>query len=61
MKADWLFCNQDVVPDYEVIEDGKAIRFYPCRIVSRNLHDIRNHYCARCHRFIDDVRNRMLK
>ncbi len=40
-------------PKYQLIS-ARAIRFLPCGVVSYHLEDVRNHYCARCHRFIDD-------
>lgn len=41
---------------YQIIDGGMAIRFLPCGMVSHNANDVINHYCARCHRFIDDTK-----
>lgn len=48
-------CTNDIVSDYEVIEGGKAIKFSPCNIISHHPEDVRNYYCARCKRFMNDI------
>jgi hypothetical protein len=47
-------CTEDIVPSYEIIEEGRAIKFAPCGIVSHNLNDVRHFYCASCKRYMND-------
>ncbi len=46
-------CGPNVRPDYEILEEGKAIKFSPCGTVSHNLNDVRNYYCHRCGRYMN--------
>ncbi len=39
---------------YRVSEDNKSIEF-SCGVVSHNPLDIKNRYCAKCHRFVGDL------
>lgn len=41
-------CAADVVRSYQLLEDGKAIRFLPCGVTSHHPEDARQRYCARC-------------
>ncbi len=38
--------------DYEIINDGQAIRL-PCNKISYHPEDAKQRYCARCKRFLD--------
>lgn len=51
-----LPCPIAIKPSYElgVVREGRFIKFYPCEIISFNKNDVKEHYCARCHRFIEE-------
>lgn len=51
-----LTCTKDIVPSYEVIEEGRTIRFSPCGIISNDPDHVRNYYCAACQRYMNDVK-----
>lgn len=38
---------------FEVAPDGKSITFLPCMVTSHNPNDVRERYCARCHRWLE--------
>ena len=37
--------------------DGEPFRCRDCGFVSYNPNDAKHRYCARCHRFMDDLRS----
>lgn len=39
--------------DFLVAPDGRSITFLPCGVTSHNANDVRERYCARCHRFME--------
>ena len=45
-------CKPSQLSSYIVNDDGNCIMFLPCGVISFDSNDIREHYCARCHRFI---------
>ncbi len=51
-----LKCTDDIIPNYEIINEGRAIKFTPCGLISHNEKDVRNYYCAHCHRFLNDTK-----
>ena len=40
--------------NYELTQDGTAIRCLLCGMTSLNPSDVSHRYCARCHVFLDD-------
>lgn len=46
---------QQPLAQYRVAKDGSSITFYPCETTSHNRNDVKNRYCAKCHRFIADL------
>jgi len=46
-------CQYLKLTDYEIINDGQAIRL-PCNKISYHPEDARQRYCARCNRFLDN-------
>ena len=43
------------MPQYRVAQGGGSITFFPCDVTSTNRNDVKNRYCALCHRFIGDM------
>jgi hypothetical protein len=39
---------------YWISPDGRSITCVNCRMTSYNPHDVSEHYCGACHRFLDD-------
>ena len=58
MSDKWMppqWCKRELIHSYEIIEDGKAIRFQPCGVTSYHPQDVMHKFCARCHCFIEEV------
>ena len=55
MAPRWVKCAVDQPRTFEILEDGKAIRFQPCGVTSYHPEDVSHRYCAYCHRFIEPV------
>lgn len=55
-KVQEILCPKALKPTYEVgvIEGDRFIRFHPCGVVSFNKNDVKEHYCGKCHRFIEE-------
>lgn len=45
-------CTDPLAIRFVIAPDGKSILFYPCEVVSYHPEDVRQRYCARCHRFM---------
>lgn len=39
---------------YQIAKNGESIKCLVCGLVSYNLHDVKNRYCAFCQEFHDD-------
>jgi hypothetical protein len=52
MKRTLPICNPHDI-SYTVAADGQSILFRPCGVRSFNANDVKEKYCARCHRFMD--------
>lgn len=44
-----------MIPTYEIVEDGKAIKCCVCGLTSYHPEDVGNRYCGKCHVFHDDI------
>ena len=53
-------CLKDASPSYVIGQDPQSITFHPCGTKSFHPEDVRHRYCARCHRFIEDLRQTAL-
>jgi hypothetical protein len=49
-----MMCNPREIT-CTVAENGRSIEFHPCGVISHNINDVQNKYCARCHRFVSLV------
>lgn len=43
------------LPQYRIAQGGNSITFFPCEVTSHNPQDVKNRYCALCHRFVGDL------
>lgn len=54
----WKRCGFAVDRKYEIVDDGKGIKFTPCGVVSYHPEDVKHRFCAYCDRFVGNSEQR---
>ncbi len=58
MKPRWEKCAKPMESTFQIIDDGRAIRFAPCGVTSYSQGDVQHRFCAFCDQFIPRANER---